>query len=65
GDPESDMAKGAVAGIIVLGGIIGFVLVCVATTGVIWFHRGRRMSRPISDADLRGPDSTFATRRGD
>ena len=44
GDPESDMAKGAVAGIMVLAGFIGFVLIGVAGTGVYWVHRSRRLN---------------------
>lgn len=46
GDAESPMAKGAVAGVIVLGAIVSFVLVCVACIGLTWLHRSRRISPP-------------------
>ena len=42
GDPESPLAKGAVAGVLVLMGVVGFVLLGVAGTGMYWVHRGRR-----------------------
>ena len=44
GDPSSDMAKGAVAGVLTLLGIISFVLVGVAGTGLYWVRRGRRIA---------------------
>lgn len=44
GDPESDMAKGAIAGIMVLTGFIGFVLLGVTGTGLYWIHRSRQLS---------------------
>lgn len=45
GDPESPLAKGAAAGVLVLMGVVGFVLLGVAGTGMYWVHRGRRLSR--------------------
>ena len=39
GDPESAMAKGAVAGVLVLGGVVLFVLAGVAGTGLWWIRR--------------------------
>ncbi|MFQ5591075.1 MAG: hypothetical protein ACE5HE_07935 [Phycisphaerae bacterium] len=42
GDPESPMAKGAAAGVLVLAGFIGFVLLGVAGAGLFWVHRSRR-----------------------
>lgn len=43
GDPESDMAKGAVAGMIVLASIIGFIMMGIAGTGFYWVHRSRQL----------------------
>jgi len=43
GDPESDMARGAVAGMIVLASIVGFVLMGIAGTGLYWVHRSRQL----------------------
>jgi len=45
GDPESPMVKGAVAGVLVLVGVIAFVLIGVAGTGMYWIHRGNRLAR--------------------
>ncbi len=44
GDPNSAMAKGVVAGVVVLASVIGFVLFGVAGTGLYWVHRSRRLS---------------------
>ena len=43
GDPESDMARGAVAGIIVLASIVGFVLMGITGTSLFWIHRSRQL----------------------
>ena len=45
GDPESRMAKGVVAGVLVLVGVIGMVLLGVASMGVWWMLRSRRLER--------------------
>ena len=45
GDPESPMAKGAVMGILVLAGVIGFVLLAVTGTGLYWMQRSRRLAQ--------------------
>ncbi len=45
GDPESRMAKGVVAGVLVLVGVIGMVLLGVASMGVWWMLRSRRLAR--------------------
>jgi len=45
GDPDSPIAKGAVAGVVVLVGIVGFVLTCIAGTGLFWLHRSRVLAR--------------------
>lgn len=45
GDPNSGMVKGAVAGVLVLFGIIGTVLTGIAGTGLFWIHRSRKLAR--------------------
>lgn len=45
GDPESSMAKGVVAGVLVLVGIVGTVLLGVAGTSLRWIQRGRRLAQ--------------------
>lgn len=56
GDPESPMAKGAVAGVMVLAGVVGFVLVSIATTSVYFVYRGRSAAR----VDIPAADSPAA-----
>lgn len=45
GDSDSPMAKGAFMGVVVLCGIVGFVLLGVAGTGLFWMHRGHRLAQ--------------------
>ncbi len=45
GDPDSRMAKGVVAGVLVLVGVIGMVLVGMTAIGVWWVLRSRRLTR--------------------
>ena len=45
GDPESPLTKGALMGVYVLVGVVGFVLLGIAATGVCWIQRGRRLAR--------------------
>ena len=45
GDPDSNMAKGVVWGVLVLVGIVGFVLAGVAGVSVFWMQRSRRLSQ--------------------
>lgn len=54
GDPDSPMAKGVVAGMLTLFGVVGFVLVGIACTGLSWIQRSRRLRR-LED-DERRPD---------
>ncbi len=54
GDPDSPMAKGVVAGVLTLVGVVGFVLVGIACTGLSWIQRSRRLRR-LED-DERRPD---------
>lgn len=44
GDPDSDMAKGAVAGIIVLGLIAYGTMMGMVGVGVCWFVRARKLA---------------------
>ena len=37
------MAKGALAGVLVLGGIVVGMLFAVAGTGLYWLHRSRQL----------------------
>ena len=46
GDPESPLTKGALMGVYVLVGVVGFVLAGIAATGVFWIQRSRRLARP-------------------
>lgn len=43
GDPESSMAKGAVAGVATLFGVVAFMLCSIAGVALFWVQRGRRM----------------------
>lgn len=52
GDPESSMAKGAVAGVATLFGVVAFMLCSIAGVALFWVQRGRRMmSGPCADSD--------------
>lgn len=53
GDPNSSMAKGAVAGVLVMVGVVGFVLAGVAGTGLYWVHRSRVIAR-ADEGESRG-----------
>lgn len=43
GDPDSSMARGAVAGVWLMVAVVGIVLFGIAGTGVFWLHRSRRL----------------------
>lgn len=45
GDPDSDLAKGAVRGVVFLAVVIGGVLVSIAGIATSWFVRARRLNR--------------------
>ena len=45
GDPESQLTQGAVKGMIVLLGAIGFVLASIAFIGGVWIVRARQLER--------------------
>jgi len=44
GDPKSELTRGALAGVAVLGGVIVSVLCGVAGISVCWMVRARRLS---------------------
>ena len=44
GDADSLMVKGAVMGVYVLVGVVGFVLLSMVATVVLWHCRSRRVS---------------------
>lgn len=46
GDPDSDMTRGAFAGVLVLLGIITTVLAGFVGTGVYWLQRSRKLAHP-------------------
>lgn len=50
GDPESSMAAGARAGVIVLGGIVYSQIMLMGGVGAYWFMRSRKIARE-RDAD--------------
>ena len=54
GDPESPLTKGALMGVYVLVGVVGFVLAGIAATGVFWIQRSRRLAR-LGDWDTTDP----------
>ncbi len=45
------MAKGAAAGVVVLIGVVGCVLLGILGTGLMWVHRGRRLARLERSSD--------------
>ena len=45
GNPESDMAKGAAAGVLVLMGIVLSVLVGIVGVAIFWMRRARDHSK--------------------
>lgn len=51
GNPDSPLAKGALAGVFVLFGFIAFVLVGVAGVSVFWFHRSRHLGVAVRTED--------------
>ncbi len=55
GNPDSPLAKGALAGVIVLFGFISFVLVGVAGVSVFWLHRSRHLG--VANATENKPNS--------
>ena len=54
GNPDSPLAKGALAGVIALVGFIGFVLFGIAGVSVFWFHRSRHL--PVADHSENKPN---------
>ena len=54
GDPDSPLTKGALMGVYVMVGVVGFVLLSIAATGVYWIQRSRRLTRG-EEWDTTGP----------
>lgn len=46
GDPDSDLAKGALAGVVLLGCVIFCVLLGIAGTAFHWSRKARRLAQP-------------------
>jgi hypothetical protein len=55
GDLDSSMAKGAVAGVMVLAGIVGVVLAGITGTALFWVRRSRLMHQEKGVAPCRTP----------
>ncbi|MDE2999707.1 MAG: hypothetical protein OXU79_11580 [Gemmatimonadota bacterium] len=53
GDPESDMAKGAAAGVLVLMGIVVSVLGGIVGVTIFWVRRARRIGNARFDSRRR------------
>ncbi len=53
GDPESAMARGAVMGVTVMVGVVGFVLSAMVGTTMYWVHRSRHLVLPEGPGDGR------------
>ncbi|MCE2438479.1 MAG: hypothetical protein J4F39_03520 [Candidatus Latescibacteria bacterium] len=53
GDPESDMAKGAAAGVLVLMGIVVSVLGGIVGVTIFWVRRARRYGNARIDSRRR------------
>lgn len=51
GDPNSDLAKGAVRGVAFMIGVVSFVLVGIASIAGVWIVRARRLHGEIEDSD--------------
>lgn len=49
GDPDSQMVKGALMGVYVMIGVVGFVLAGFTGTGLYWIHRSRQITRNNDD----------------
>ena len=45
GDPDSAMGRGATAGILLLLGVIGTVLLSIIGVTLFWVHRARQLQR--------------------
>jgi hypothetical protein len=50
GDPDHPMTKGAVAGVYVMIGFVGFVLTGIISTACFWMVRTRRINAAPSPA---------------
>lgn len=53
GNPESDMAKGAAAGVLVLMGIVVSVLLGIVGVTIFWVRRARRFGNALNNSRRR------------
>lgn len=51
GDPDSQMVKGALMGVYVMIGVVGFVLAGFTGTGLYWIHRSRRLTQSSTETE--------------
>jgi len=54
GDPDSDMAKGATAGVMFMVGVTGMMLLGIAGLGLTWIRRSRQLVKaqaPVQQHD--------------
>ncbi len=49
GDPESNIAKGAASGVMVLALILYGLMMCMAGTTFLWWRRSRQIERRAAD----------------
>ncbi len=52
GDPNSAMAQGAQAGVLVLLGVVGVVLTGLASLLIVWMRRAANLERLVSANEL-------------
>jgi hypothetical protein len=50
GDPSSPLTKGAEAGVLVLAGVIGIVLLGFASLFLYWMRRAKQLERALAAA---------------
>ncbi len=50
GDPNSDLAKGAVRGVLFMIGVVSFVLIGIASIAGVWIVRARRIQQELDQA---------------
>jgi len=55
GDPESNIAKGAASGVMVLALILYGLMMCMAGTTFLWWRRSRAIDR-LGESESRGSD---------
>ncbi|MBL4544108.1 MAG: hypothetical protein JKP97_20465 [Rhodobacteraceae bacterium] len=51
GDPDSDMAKGAVSGVAFMFVVTGMMLLSIASIAGVWMVRARRAAPSVAEGD--------------